>query len=195
MNGATDPLSGSPTAVRQYGIQRFLADVREDIARIARGCNELTLVCAELVDRRKLGEQLGAAALASAESALTRAMLLNMKECDRLGRLAEGRHALLLPGVGSSGARLHGENLQKAFADDMNRREDKSLKIACALGIVCVGRDEAGSAQSLLERGNRALRKALEQQSVYICQERLALSERPTLVHSNEKRFLFFGEG
>ncbi|MDR1659248.1 MAG: GGDEF domain-containing protein [Desulfovibrio sp.] len=176
-------------------MRRFAADIAGELARIARGCNELSLVCAGVVDGGRLRKLLGFAALARVENTLASAMRLTMKECDSLGQIAEGRHALLLPGVGLSCARLHGERVQKTFADKMRRQYgDSDLKITCALGIVCIGPGERSGAGDLLERGNRALQSALAQKNVHICQERLALSEHPTLVRSCEKRFLFFGE-
>jgi GGDEF domain-containing protein len=196
MNSGTDPETALPAAIAgRRNARRFTTVVAGELARISRGCNELSLVCAGVVDRGKLRERLGDAALARAENTLASAMRQNMKECDCLGQIAEGRHALLLPGVGLSAARLHGEKLQESFANRMRRHYRTGyLKITCALGIVCIGQGEQCSAGDLLERGSQALQNALAQKIVHICQERAALSEHPTLVHSCEKRFLFFGE-
>jgi GGDEF domain-containing protein len=196
MNSGAEPGTALPAAMaRRRNARRFAADIAGELARMARGRNELSLVCAGVADRETVRNRLGAAALARAENALASAMRLNMKGCDSLGRIAEGRLALLLPGVGLYAARLHGENLQKAFADKMRRRHGaEGLKITCALGIVCIGQGERSGAGDLLERGGRALQNALAQRSAHICQERPSLSEHPALVHSREKRFLFFGE-
>ncbi|MDR1777855.1 MAG: GGDEF domain-containing protein [Desulfovibrio sp.] len=172
-------------------MRRFTAEIRAEIARITRGCAELSLICAELVDRGKLAATLGAEGLAALENALVATLRRNMQECDSLGRIAEGRHALLLPGVGPNAARMRGERLQSSFTDKTRTKEPR---VVCALGLVSISRGEVGSADDLLERGNRALNDALKQKRDHISQDRLALSERPTLVHSDEKRFLFFGE-
>ncbi|MDR3358698.1 MAG: GGDEF domain-containing protein [Desulfovibrio sp.] len=195
MNSGTDFRTGLPAA-RPRNARRFTNVIAGELARISRGRDELSLVCAAVIDRGNLRKELGAAALARAENALASAMRPDMRECDSLGRIAEGRHALLLPGVGLSAARLRGEQTQASFARKMRRQyKTGDLKITCALGIVCIGRDELCAPGDLLERGCRALQNALAQRNVHICLERPALSEHSTLVRSCEKRFLFFGEG
>ena len=118
--------------------------------------------------------------------------------CDSLGCTGQGRYALLLPGVSVLRARLMAEQLQKTFAvlaaEALAALKCKSGPAAvCALGIACVDQGGRPSPSALLQQAEKALTEALQKHGHICVAGGAALDKRATLVHSSEKRFLFFG--
>lgn len=140
-----------------------------------------------------LRERLGAAPLALAlfrmpDNALQSRGLLaaiqeHMLSCDSLGWLDEGRYALVLHGAGVFKAQALVERILQAVPN-----------LAQAVGIACCTGDAASTA-ILPQQAYQALQDALNAGVAVRVYRAPAhpLSERKTLVHSNEKRFLFSG--
>lgn len=104
-----------------------------------------------------------------------------MLSCDSLETLEAGHYALVLPGAGLFKALALVEEILKAAPESVH-----------AVGIA-VGTGKA-PAESLLEQAVQALRDALRTgESVRAYRAAAHTHERDTLVHSNEKRFLFQG--
>lgn len=132
---------------------------------------------------------LALAAFASPETAgngpcprLGSAIRACMLSCDSLGLLETGHYALILPGAGMFKAQALVEEILKAEPG-----------LAHAVGIA-VDNGEA-QPENLLERATHALHDALRSgEAVRAYRDAEYLSrERETLVHSDEKRFLFHG--
>lgn len=189
----------SDSLAKALALELFTAQLNREILRLARSGGELTLVCAALCERKRLLAALGEGTVKRLDSLLAETLHEGLEACDSLGSLGPGRHALLLPGVGLFKARLLAENLQTAFAAQARPLIPQGGISAgegpvCALGITCLPHDTAIGAQDLLGKADEALTAALEQQGVHIHLEtHAALNERATLVHSSEKRFLFYG--
>ncbi len=184
---------------KALSVELFTAQLDREILRLTRSGGELTLICAALCERQRLLVALGEGTLKRLESLLAETLHEGLEACDSLGSLGPGRYALLLPGVGLFKARLLAENLQTAFAAQARPLFPQGGISAgegpvCALGITCLPHDTTMCARDLLGKANEALNTALQQQGVHIHLETSAtLNERATLVHSSEKRFLFFG--
>lgn len=184
---------------KALAVELFTAQLNREILRLTRSGGELTLICAALCERQRLLAALGEGTLKRLESLLVETLHGGLEDCDSLGSLEHGRYALLLPGVGLFKARLLAENLQTAFAAQARPLFPQGGVSAgegpvCALGVTCLAHDKSMSAGELIGKAHEVLNTALQQQGVHIHLEtRAALNERATLVHSSEKRFLFFG--
>ena len=177
----------------------FTAQLERELLRQARNGGDLSLICAALSERRRLCVALGEGTVKRLERLLAETLRDNLDVCDSLGGMASGRYAALLPGMGLLKARRLAERLQAAFAEQARPLFptggiSAGAGAGCALGIVCAGQGAPERASELLARAAAALNAALEQEDGYIHQETpTSLGERTTLVHSSEKRFLFFG--
>lgn len=177
----------------------FTAQLERELLRQARNGGDLSLICTTLSERRRLCVALGEGTVKRLERMLAETLRDNLDACDSLGGMVPGHYTALLPGMGMLKARRLAERLQAAFAEHARPLFPTGGISAgagadCALGIVCVGQGAPGRAPDLLARVAAALNAALEQKDGYIHQETSApLGNRTTLVHSSEKRFLFFG--
>lgn len=180
-------------------VELFTAQLEREILRITRNGGELALICASLRERRHLLTALGKGTLERLDKMLVETLRGGLEACDSLGCLAPARYALLLPGISLLRARMLAERLQTAFAAQARPFAPQGGISAgtapgCALGIVCVNHSEAVRAGNLLARVEQALETALRQNEDHIhLASGNTLEERATLVHSSEKRFLFFG--
>ena len=114
----------------------------------------------------------------------------NLEICDSLGLTKQGHPTILMLGAGQFRARNLAESIQREFA----KKASKICKgAACVVGIVGMCQGEKLDAHDLLERLADSLNSAMQDER-HICQiGPESLDARSTLVHSSEKRFLFFG--
>ena len=186
-----------PTQMANVLISRlFMDQIQREILRFSRSGGDLSLVYADLPQKAELLNQAGRPALDQLDAALAASLREHSEACDSISHVAEGRYALLLPGVSQLRARLLADQIQKTFAQQVALRAEALIKDvpACALGIACINPGNGTSAQFLMNQAEDALQKALQQDRGRICLAGSAsLEERASLVHSSEKRFLFFG--
>ncbi len=186
-----------PTQMASILISRlFMDQIQREILRFSRSGGDLSLVYADLPQKAELLNQAGRPALDQLDAALAASLREHSEACDSISHVAEGRYALLLPGVSQLRARLLADQIQKTFAQQVALRAEALIKDApaCALGIACINPGNGTSAQFLMNQAEDALQKALQQDRGRICLAGSAsLEERASLVHSSEKRFLFFG--
>lgn len=195
-----DACGGSPPADDALLAGLLLEQIRREMLRGARSGSELSLICAALPQRDVMAPQHGPNMTALMDAALAASLREHSEACDSLGHLACGSYALLLPGVGALRARLLSSAIQKTFLQQAMLRCGKpdTAPPACALGIACADSGAAITAEALLAKARSALQDALlqtqQQNSGRIClADSTSLEERASLVHSSEKRFLFFG--
>ncbi len=178
----------------------LLEQIRREMLRGTRSGSELSLICAALpqLDAMPAAHKYNMPALMDA--ALADSLRQHSEACDSLGHLACGSYALLLPGVGALRARLLATAIQKTFLQQGLLRCGKPAANppACALGIACADSGAGITAEALLAKARSALQDALVQTQQHNCgriclADSGSLEERASLVHSSEKRFLFFG--
>lgn len=165
--------------------ETFVAQIQRELARMDRVGGELSIVGAMPV-APKASEEQHEKLLAKLGEILQE----NLEICDSLGLTSQGYPAILMLGAGQFRARNLAESIQRDFA----KKAAKICKGAqCALGIVGMCHGEKLDAQDLLERVANTLHDAMNDKQ-HICQlGPESLDTRSTLVHSSEKRFLFFG--
>ena len=180
--------------------EMLVGQIQRELLRLSRTGGDLTVIEASLCDRAGLEARLGDPTVLALETLLLDCMRQFCEECDTLGYTGRGRIALLLPGVSVLRARLLAEQIQKNFAEhtaEISIGSDKNkntTKATCALGIACVDPGGRLTPEALLLKTAQATDEALAQKKGHICiADGTALEARTTLVHSSEKRFLFFG--
>lgn len=190
---------GIPNGTYQIYTAMFSVQLKRELKRLSRNGGSLSLLCAALARKKGLETALGEGTVLRLESLLCDAMRGMMDDCDSIGPEAGGRYIALLPGIGQLRSRSYAHRVQDAFAElarpfSPNGGISAGFAFDCAIGIVNLVQGETGKPDDLLDRVNSALDKALKQEEGHIFQESAnAPREGGTLVHSNEKRFLFFG--
>lgn len=184
-----------------YGIltsSMFFQLIQRELLRMKRGGGCLSVVGAGLQDRERVASDFGETAANALEALLGSVILSRLDKCDSVGVLRRGQYLCCLPGMGQLAARDFAETVQKTFGDAASEYVAKSgksdLKAICALGIVNVLQGDNSEATALLNRARQALEMAFTKSGNRIHQENsFAPLENTTLVHSSEKKFLFFG--
>ncbi|MDE5878737.1 MAG: GGDEF domain-containing protein [Desulfovibrio sp.] len=179
------------------GSSMFVAQLERELLRLGRHGGGLSLVAVALAERRRLTTALGEGTVARLERLLGETLQGMLEACDSLGSAGKGRYVLLLPGMGQLRTRRFAEAIQAAFAEAARPffptgGITAGSGAACALGVIHIGQERGPQAKELLGRAEAALDAALSQDEGFIHQETSGF-QAPTLVHSGEKRFLFFG--
>lgn len=173
--------------------------LQRELLRLGRNGGSMSLVTAALASRKEVTTALGAKATERLEAMLGATLLDRLDACDALGLPRRGIFMCSLPGMGQLAARHFAENCQKAFmAASRPFFPAGGLGAGsggvCAVGIVNIMQGESCTVADLFKRARAALDIALRKEEGHIHQESaLAPFEGTTLVHSSEKRFLFFG--
>lgn len=177
----------------------FLNLLKRELVRLSRNGGSLSLISASLADRSSVVTALGEGTAASLEATLGSILLSQMEECDALGMARKGIFICSLPGIGQLAARRFAEKTQTAFREaaqpfypggGINAGKVRD----CALGIVNILQGETCAPADLVRRARATLDVALRKSAGHIHQEAaMTPFEGTTLVHSSEKRFLFFG--
>ncbi len=180
--------------------EMFVAQISRELLRLSRTGGDLAVIEVALCERAELESRLDQPTMLALEALLVDCLRQCREECDTLGCTGPGRFALLLPGVSVLRARLMAEQMQKVFsvrAAEISVGSGKgrhTLKARCAMGIACADQGARPTPEDLLVKTAQATDEALAQKVGHICiSGGTALEARTTLVHSSEKRFLFFG--
>lgn len=187
--------------------------LERELQRMERNGGQLTLVCVTLrashldtAPEADSGPSAEGSASADSPAQLLGERLLyetlrqRLDACDSIGNLDKGAILAILPGYGLLRGRLLVDRTRTAF-----QLRCKGLVLGkpgviapftqagCAFGIVTVTQSERPKANALLQRARQALVKARACKELLYEDTGAPLAERATLVHSQEKRFLFFG--
>lgn len=177
----------------------FGALLKRELLRVARSGSSLSLVCAQLINRRNILVELGENILSSLDGLLAEIIANKMEACDSLGMIKNGQLLCCLPGFGQLASRAFSESVKSDFIEQANKKipeEDlqKSIYIGCAFGIVNLIQGETCTVKALLTRARLSIEFALNKDGTNIHQESAQTPlDNATLVQSSEKRFLFFG--
>lgn len=195
--GFSGPAGAGDALLGALGSSMFTAQLERELLRLGRHGGALSLVAAGLAQRHRLATALGEGTVLRLERLLGETIHSRLEGCDSMGSQAPGRYLALLPGMGQLATRRFAENIQNGFAEQARPffptgGISAGSGAVCALGVIHVGQERTAKAQELLERAGAALDAALDQDEGHIHQE-VSGRKASTLVHSGEKRFLFFG--
>ncbi len=189
LTGTTDALTGALNAAP------FLRQLEMEVHRAHRGRSELSLVSFALDGMSDILRIHGQDGLHQAGLELIRCIRMGTQPCDSLGRLGPGQYVLILPGAGAFKAQAMTERIAKIYTATPVRRDRETFHARFSAGIAS-GTGSTLTAESLWEQAVTALKSVQHSGggSVRVCRRpEHPLSERKTLVHSDEKRFLFSG--
>lgn len=177
----------------------FMQLLQRELVRLSRNGGSLSLVSAALADHSGVVAALGEVTASRLEATLGSVLLGQMDACDALGLVRHGVFICSLPGLGQLAARRFAEKAQEDFTAEARPffpggGINAGNAIGCALGIVNILQGEACAPAELIRRARSTLDIAMRKSTGHIHQEAaMAPFEGTTLVHSSEKRFLFFG--
>lgn len=187
LQGLVDPLTGTLRSTA------FLQQLETEIHRVRRGRAELSLVCFSLHAQEDILAQHGAQALQMARQALSLCLKEYLLPCDCVGCISTGHSALLLPGAGAFKAQAQVEKILKECAAQGLRTQHGAFIPHFFAGIACAN-GQTAEPQNLVQEALTALEAAARcSSSCAVFRETANGGLYQTLVHSNEKRFLFSG--
>ena len=161
--------------------EKFTAQVEQELVRMRRTGGELSLVACTLSPRPT-------EKAAKLWDLVDKLLQKHLEPCDSLAQDVHGQPIVLLPGTGPVRSRHFCEEVQKAYA-----KSSKTRDVLLCMGLVSIAQGEKDSAEELIARTTEALHLACTEQDHLHQIGPETLDERSTLVHSDEKRFLFFG--
>lgn len=178
----------------------FRIRLEGELLRVARGGGAICLMLATLADRRALVTALGEGTVLRLDSFLRETIESMLEACDSLCIFDHATYGVILPGLGQLKSRKFAENIQRIFMEEARPFfptggiSAGKLSACCAIGLVNVVPGEMGKPEELFARAKQALAAAKDNTSNHIYQESpTGEACGATLVHSNEKHFLFFG--
>ncbi|MBQ7618237.1 MAG: hypothetical protein IJS50_05120 [Desulfovibrio sp.] len=165
--------------------EKFTEQVGRELVRMGRVGGELSLLGCDIV-----GDKIENSCKTQLNEILFNLIRDNLETCDSLATDAKGHPLILLPGTGPVRSRHLGEQIQKKYAKAARTQVPDSLVV---IGLISIAQGEKRTAEELVKRVAEALQKSYTEPSHFYQIGPEALNERSTLVHSDEKRFLFFG--
>ena len=165
--------------------EKFTEQVGRELVRMGRMGGELSLLCCDVVTKDVNNKDKTAL-----DELLFSLLRDNLEPCDSLATDVKGHPLVLLPGTGPVRSRHLCEQVQKNYA---GKAEQISPGALVAMGLLSISQGEKRTAEDLVSRVTSALLKAYDERSYLHQIGPETLNERSTLVHSDEKRFLFFG--
>jgi len=165
--------------------EKFTEQVDRELLRMSRIGGELSICCCAVMPIKKEN-----ATHAVLEKLLISILKDSLEPCDSLAADVQGHPLVLLPGTGPIRSRHLCEQVQKRYDKEATKI---SPGVFVTIGVVCIAQGEKISAANLVARVSNALLKARNESSHVHQIGPETLDERSTLVHSDEKRFLFFG--
>ncbi|MEG2172774.1 MAG: diguanylate cyclase [Desulfovibrionaceae bacterium] len=171
----------------------FLHQLETEIYRVRRGRSELALVCFSLHGQEDITRLHGPEAVQLAHQALVLCLKECVLPCDCIGHISTGHNALILPGAGAFKAQAHIEKILKDCAGQGLRTPHGAFMPHFLAGIACASGSNA-LAKNLIHEALNALEKARNSSNFCaVHRDACPTNLYQTLVHSNEKRFLFSG--
>lgn len=177
----------------------FLNLLKRELLRLGRIGGSLSIIGAALANRQETTTALGVNAVGRLEDMLGRILLANLEACDGISLASSGAYLCSLPGLGQLAARRFAEKASEEFIEEARPffpagGIGAGQGCACAMGIVNILPGDVCNAKDLIKRAKATLEIALAKPGSRIHQETAVTPlSGPTLVHSSEKRFLFFG--
>ncbi len=180
-----------------YNRRAFIRILEQEIQRTQREASYLSLAILDL-DKFKLvndthGHPVGDDVLVG----LARAMMSAKRTYDIASRMGGEEFAIVLPSTGPQRAKSMIERLLRLFrAEQFVGQEGARFSVTFSAGIASMHGRFKTTANTLIELADKALYQAKSQGRNTVVGMRVAEEieyQRSTMVHSEEKKFLFFG--
>ena len=183
-----DPLTG---LVNRRGFDQAMA---LEVERSGRFRTPLTLCVMDLDDFKAVNDTYGHVCGDTVLKAIASVLQAETRLIDTAARIGGEEFAILLPGTGLLRACKLLERIQAAVVEARIRCGDKALSVTMSMGVASYRGKQIPDAALLMEEADQAMYRAKRAgknriEAAPILD--LALGEDRSLVHQNEKRFLF----
>lgn len=185
-----DPMTG---VYNRRAFERFL---NLELQRSQREAGRLSLAMIDVDDFKKINDTYGHPCGDEVLVGLARALNKNKRTYDIAARLGGEEFALLLPATGPQKAVSTLERILKLFRSQIFRCQDKSFNVTFSVGVASTNGSRPAKTADLVTLADKALYQAKAAGKNRVVSQRVASEVeflRTTMVHADEKKFLFSG--
>jgi diguanylate cyclase (GGDEF)-like protein len=169
-----------------------------ELERARRAGVALSLALLDLDDFKKINDQYGHAAGDAVLVRLSRILGNNKRRYDLTARIGGEEFALILPGIGQvRSARVVDRIRQELLETPFTSPDGQAFEVSCSAGIASFRGTTDITPEDFFDLADKALYTAKhngKNRSELAPMPDIERAERPSLVHANEKRFLFTGK-
>lgn len=185
-----DPLTGL------YNKQAFEHKLSMELQRVERSNGQLSLAIIDLDDFKNVNDTYGHACGDEVIRTLADMLDASTRGYDHAARVGGEEFALLLPGAGPLRAKALMDRLCSMFADTLIKCSEAAIHCTFSAGVASLKGRSKATGKELFEVADKALYQAKNagKNRVRVTRQLVEFEyDRSTMVHSNEKQFLFSG--
>ncbi|MEZ0575872.1 GGDEF domain-containing protein [Halodesulfovibrio aestuarii] len=179
-----------------YNKQAFEHKLSMELQRVERSNGQLSLAMIDLDDFKSINDTFGHSCGDEVIRTLADMLDASTRGYDHAARVGGEEFALLLPGAGPLRAKALMDRLCSMFADTLIKCKGATIQCTFSAGVASLkGRNKA-KGQDLFDVADKALYRAKNagKNQVHVTRQLIEFEyDRSTMVHSNEKQFLFSG--
>ncbi|MCT4533939.1 GGDEF domain-containing protein [Halodesulfovibrio sp.] len=185
-----DPLTGL------YNKQAFESKLSMELQRVERSNGQLSLAIIDLDNFKNINDTYGHNCGDEVIKTLADLLDASTRSYDHAARIGGEEFALLLPGAGPIRAKAMLDRLCRMFADTCIKCNNVTIQCSFSAGVASLKGRSKASGKDLFEVADKALYQAKNagKNQVHVTRQLIEFEyDRSTMVHSNEKQFLFSG--
>ncbi|GFM35397.1 GGDEF domain-containing protein [Desulfovibrio psychrotolerans] len=174
----------------------FTRHMRMEMERVERSNGQVSIAVLDIDDFKQVNDTYGHACGDEVLRVLAQVMRENIRAYDVAARIGGEEFALILPGAAALSAKALVERMLEAFRTrSFLCPPSPPFHCTFSCGVSCIRSKSLISSNKLLELADMALyeAKAHGKNRVHVARQQEASFDRSTMVHSNEKQFLFSG--
>jgi len=174
----------------------FTRHIRMEMERVERGNGQVSIAVLDIDDFKQVNDTYGHACGDEVLRGLAQVMRENTRAYDVAARIGGEEFALILPGAAALSTKALVERMLEAFRTrSFLCPPSAPFHSTFSCGVASIRGKSPISSNQLLELADMALyeAKAHGKNRVHVARQQEASFDRSTMVHSNEKQFLFSG--
>ena len=186
-----DELTGLPTR------EIFMRNLQLELERLKRQPADLSVASLDVDGIRQINSKWGHNMGDEALKRLARDLMDTKRVYDTAARMGGEKFALLLPGAGLNRAKAIVQRLLNEFRQNkFSSPSGEEFSVTFSAGIATLSNDSAHSCEQIMEAAEKALKQAKETGCNKVVATQILIEDeiRRSMVHSDEKHFLFFGK-
>lgn len=185
-----DPLTGL------YNKQAFENKLSMELQRVERSNGQLSLAIIDLDNFKNINDTYGHHCGDEVIRTLADLLDASTRGYDHAARVGGEEFALLLPGAGPLRAKAMLDRLCSMFADTYIKCKEATVQCTFSAGVASLKGRNTATGHDLFNIADKALYQAKNagKNQVHVTRQLIEFEyDRSTMVHSNEKQFLFSG--
>ena len=185
-----DPLTGL------YNKHSFESKLTMELQRVERSNGQLSLAIIDLDDFKNINDTYGHSCGDEVIRSLADLLDASTRGYDHAARIGGEEFALLLPGAGPIRAKAMLDRLCTSFSEASVKCTGADIRCTFSAGVASLKGRSKANGKDLFEVADRALYQAKRsgKNRVHVTRQLIEFEyDRSTMVHSNEKQFLFSG--